>query len=276
LIISDRHRFAFIHIPKCAGSYVSRKLDPYDDAQGEFRCGVKTHPVLGAIDYHHLPLTVLRQHFPSAFERLVNYRSYALLRDPFERFPSSVAQRIKVYRGVPLHRMSPRDLESEVESIIEHLSSREQILEPEYAHFTRQSDFVAIDDKHIVECLYLVEDVDIMLSHIENLAGITLPSPEKSSTVNRADVYRNEYFRQTLEWLRPFISGTPLKFIPQWLQQGIRRSIYTPAQNRLPAIFSSASVNHFVREHYDRDIQLVESIRATRGTASHAKGGPSH
>jgi len=35
MIISDRYRFVFIHIPKCLGSYLQWHLGEYDDGKEE-------------------------------------------------------------------------------------------------------------------------------------------------------------------------------------------------------------------------------------------------
>lgn len=273
MIASDRHRFVFIHIPKCAGSYARRTLAAFDDIQHEFSGGVHQHPVLGEIDHYHLPLITLRDHFPAVFQRVSSYSSFALLRNPFERFPSSVAQRVKQYRALPMHRISPAELTREVESVIRHLACDENSLDPGFAHFCRQSAYVELDDMPVVNYLFAVADVNAMLLQIGELVGRDLEIREGAPVVNRADVYRNESLRKLFEALRPLVAGAPIRLLPQSLQGRIRRAIYTPATERTPAIFRSAGVTDFIREHYRRDIQLFDRVKAggdNRGKSSGA------
>lgn len=273
MIVSDRHQFVFIHIPKCAGSYARRKLTPFDDIEEEFSGGVHTHPTLGKIDHYHLPLVILREYFPAIFKRVESYGSYALLRNPFERFPSSVAQRIKQYRNLPLHRISPKALTQEVESIIQQLSSHQGKLNADYVHFCRQSDYVEIDERPVVDNLFAAANVDFMLSEIGKLVRQDLELTEPANTVNQADVYRHEWLRQLIETVRPLVTGTPLKLIPQRLQQQVRSVIYTPAKERLPAIFDSAGVKDFISDHYRRDIELFNVVETRKKDRLNSNGG---
>jgi hypothetical protein len=244
-----------------------------NDIEDEFSGGVHNHPTLGKIDQYHLPLATLKQYFPDVFKRVESYHSYALLRNPFERFPSSVAQRIKQYREMPLHRISPGELAQEVESIIRRLSSCEENLDPDYAHFSRQSDYVEIDGEPVVDYLFAAADVDIMLSEIAKLVGQELSLEEPGPSVNQADVYRRESLRQVFEAVRPLVAGTPLKLVPRWLQHYIRQIIYTPAKERMPPIFQSARITDFVSEYYCRDIELFNHLQAGKERRFKQHGG---
>ena len=51
MILSDRYRFVFIHVPKCAGTSVRAAVAPYHDADSRFLKGVELHPDLGEIDF---------------------------------------------------------------------------------------------------------------------------------------------------------------------------------------------------------------------------------
>jgi hypothetical protein len=89
MIISDRHHFVFAHIPKCAGTSVRDALQHLDDRDGFYTGRVDQHPTLGLLDYVHIPLFNLRDHFRSEFEKAGDYWSFAVVRDPFGRFPSA-------------------------------------------------------------------------------------------------------------------------------------------------------------------------------------------
>lgn len=96
MIISDTYRFAFIHIPKCAGTTVRQYFDKYD--QKAIESGLKSHPEFGVFDYNHIPLHVLHYFFLTEYEKVRAYYSFAILRDPFARFPSSVNMRLVLHK----------------------------------------------------------------------------------------------------------------------------------------------------------------------------------
>ena len=133
MIVSDRHKFAFIHIPKCAGTTVRNRITPYDDLGGAHHERVEDHPVLGPTDFVHLPLYTLRDHFPEEFDKVRRYWSFAVLRNPKSRFFSAVAQRVRMYRGngVQLRQLSEEQIVEEIEAAMAELSGREGRLPPD-------------------------------------------------------------------------------------------------------------------------------------------------
>jgi hypothetical protein len=59
MIVSDRHRFVFIHIPKCAGTSVRNVLEGFDETGGRFNTRIADDPKFGRLDYTHLPLSIM-------------------------------------------------------------------------------------------------------------------------------------------------------------------------------------------------------------------------
>ncbi len=149
MIISDQHRFAFVHVPKCGGSSVRVQLKRFDKYGGRF--SRKTfHPELGFIDLSHLPLETLRDHFPEAFEEVRSYRSFAFVREPEARFFSAVRQRIGEFRRIPEPDITPGMALKEAEAVIDHVAGAPHSLDAQYIHFRRQADYVFCGSEQVV------------------------------------------------------------------------------------------------------------------------------
>ena len=87
MIISDKEKFVFVHIPKCAGTSVRSRIEHLDDRSGAYSGRLEQHPELGLLNYVHLPLQTLSDHFPAEFECIKSYRSLAVLGIPRNASP---------------------------------------------------------------------------------------------------------------------------------------------------------------------------------------------
>ena len=119
MIISDRNKFVFIHIPKCAGTSVRSRIEHLDDRRGAYSSRLDEHPELGLLNYVHIPLSTLRDHFPHEYECVKAYRSLAIMRNPAERFVSSVSQYCNRYSDVEMRNHSIKTLRRQVDRLIE-------------------------------------------------------------------------------------------------------------------------------------------------------------
>jgi hypothetical protein len=118
MIISDKHKFSFIHIPKCAGTSLRWPLQWFDDTNGRFTRYVGEHEVLGLLDYVHIPLKVLREHFTSEYEKLKKYQSYAVVRNPFSRFSSFLTQHANQYGDKQFQCMTKKEIQRSLDAVI--------------------------------------------------------------------------------------------------------------------------------------------------------------
>ncbi len=262
MILCDRHRFVFIHIPKCAGSYVRACLSSFDDSAGRFsRHG--DHTDLGILDFAHIPLSILEKFFPSEFARVAAYRSFAVVRDPFERFPSSMSEFLKKRKKQLIRNMSLREIRHEVDSIIRHLQQERPHAEPEttytYIHFTRQSEFVNLGGTRIVQHLYTMDNVSSLLAEIGNLTQTDLFSVlpgRKESNVSL--VYRNRGVRSAISVLTLLLGQKKVGRLVSW--PALSRIVHIPGNTTASGIFDSKHVRDFVTDYYKEDIDLYESV----------------
>lgn len=270
MIISDRHRFVFVHIPKCAGTSVREPLQRLDDRYGFYTDRVDRHPTLGLLDFVHIPLFTLRDHFRSEFDKVADYWSFAVVRDPFSRVPSSVSQRLKMYGGSAIQNQTTKNIKAEVQRSIDFLSRQprhQHQLPAEYIHFQKQVDYVYLDGLQIMNSLYLVDEVDRLLQNVSVRTGVDLMVADDDGLeprlANRSMVYRNESVRRLVDISRPF-ARLIYRAFPKAAQQHLKSMIYVHRNSRLDSLFSSEYVTDFIKDYYREDIELFDEVRAAR------------
>lgn len=267
MIISDRYKFAFIHIPKCAGTSIRTPLKQFDSCDGTFTGRVDIHPTLGQLDYVHIPLFVLREHFSSEFKVVQDYWSFAVMRDPFSRFASSVSQRMKIYSNQPIQKCSFDDIQGVIDDSIDYLACQprdEHLLASEYIHFQKQVDYIQLDGTRIIDKIYLVDDIETLLTDLGEIVGQNLLEPTilgpQMTNANASVVYRNEVLRYVIESIRPVMNSVG-KALSENAKQRIREWIYIPRDKRMRDLFAAEHVQAFIGDYYADDIRLFEQIR---------------
>ena len=176
MIISDKHRFVFIHIPKCGGQSLRSLLKNFDDTNGAFTGKVEYHQKYGRMDFVHIPLFALRDSFPEIFEKIKRYNTFCTIREPYERFMSSLSQHLKKYGEKPLHLLNQRETLSISKKIFEVLEKNpnDLPLPAEYIHFQRQCDYIFLDEKKIVDNIFVFRNQQKIIKYINNQLNINI------------------------------------------------------------------------------------------------------
>lgn len=265
MIISDHHKFAFVHIPKCAGTSVRRALAPFDDRHDRYYAtGVAPHPRLGLLDHHHVPLAVLASDFPDDFACLETYESYALIRDPVARFPSSLHERLVQRGGARLEKLGPDEIAREVDAVISELSRLapgEPVLDPALIHFSRQTDYVALDGRRLVRHLFPTADVAQMIAAIAARTATPIAFETRNERLRYAWKplhYADVAIRTPIERLLPRALWKPAFTA---IKAVFRRAgvIRRPA-NPLADLPNAAEIRAFIDEFYAADLALLAEI----------------
>lgn len=267
MIIDDKHKIAFVHIPKCAGTTLRQHLQEYDRSQGKFTDRVDMHEKLGMLDYVHIPLFVLKEHFPEEFQRVQQYWSFAVIRDPYSRFASSVSQRLKMYGSKPIEALSEKEVRQEVESCIEFIknNAREQVLLPhDYIHFQRQVDYIYLGKEKIVDAVYATEKVDdlvdILMEKMGHTSEVLIKVKNNEKRKNNTVVYRNDFVRFLMRIIKPF-NRILVSVMPERLKETFKRKVYVGRDERMGSVFSDPSVKRFIDDYYHQDIKLYERVK---------------
>jgi hypothetical protein len=172
MIISHKHRFIFLHVPKCAGTSVRTKLlelDPdaetawnWQWSQGHGRY----------VDRAHQPLADL---FLSGRMRdlLSTYFVFAFVRNPYHRFLSAMREHLK--DSLPGSLATPAE-------VLRELSPTNIRYNVSYIHFCPQHYFTHIGNKRLVDLVLDSGNVDAGMASVADAIEI---SPAKLLPVQR-------------------------------------------------------------------------------------------
>jgi len=257
MIIDDEHRVAFVHIPKCGGTSVRHQLQPLDSYQGFFY-DRRDHDRLGAIDYCHIPLAFLESDFPSEFEKLARYQSFALVRDPHARFASATFERLALFGGVRRTTATARMAIHEAEQAMRWLERRGPFCEAGYIHFARQIDYVALAGRRVVHNVFALEDMAGFGAELKRLTGAGF-DPGRRENTNFASPSR---LLTLLHVAKPIYSRVTaweqreklLKLLHRWKLQS-PDTLYAELRGH-------PKISAFVESYYSEDFALYAAAKA--------------
>lgn len=161
MIVSDRHRFVFIHNPKCAGTSLRQALAPYDDRGGRY-WGFAEHAGR-RVDLAHLTLSDL-EGYPD-FLLLAEYFVFTVVRHPLDRALSAYREFItKGYLGFPAD--GPDDF------VLRYLDADRARFDFRFVHFCPQHHFTHLAGKCRVDWIVRFERLEADLAHLPALLGV--------------------------------------------------------------------------------------------------------
>lgn len=252
MIINKAHDFGFVHIPKCAGSTIRQQLRAQDDLKEKFYYSI-TLPGLGRINGNHVRLPVLEAYFPDDLEALRAVTSYAITREPMERFLSGVSQYLRA-RGDEPAELSENELQRVTAEIIQRLTADATKDDFDLTVFFPQVDYVFLNGERVVNHLYTMENIDQLFDAIETRHNLTL--------------LRDKVWNPTVTYKIPQMSGglkrlkdvaqryLPMKAYVALRELGIRTLTTKGVPKLHDTLSSDAQVRAFVSEHYAQDAQL--------------------
>ena len=262
MIISDDHGFIFVHIPKCAGTSIKRRLKHIDTTGGRF-FPIGDHPELGAIHLAHITLADLQAYFPESFAKLYDYRSFALVRDPMDRFFSAIFQRLREFGGQGQSAITPEMVEDEGRKIIRYLESAPERLDLEHVHFNRQSDFIELRGRRMVQEVFAVEQLAEAGRYVEAVTGIKIGEERR----NRTTEMSFGALKPLQRMLRaPYSKLFSAEFRADVREKMTRAGFYKDIPKQ-QFVHPGSAVAQFVRDYYRRDFVLHEECLAAPALA---------
>lgn len=260
MLIADTHRFVFVHIPKTAGSTGRDALRPYDTRPGAF-VGVRDHPGCGRLDFGHIPLAVLAEHFPSELETLRSYFSFAMVRDPMGRFPSSLTEYLlsnRIARRGDLLTMGPDEILRCAFEVVEALRQQGTGLLPvELIHLQRQSSYVELDGVRVLDAIIPTEDVSralpALVLHQFGLHVHVRTRKERRSFKGPIEAFIGRILARAA-------SAEGRGLLPA-VVRGIRRRLTVPRNPFAETVLANPELRSFVETYYAEDFVIHERAR---------------
>lgn len=259
-IISAQNNFVYVHIPKCAGMSISLGLQSAlaDTSETDIwlEGEIIEHPVIGSIMPAHKPLQMLAEHFPNELRTYQESECFAVVRDPWQRFPSAVQQYLREFRRVRMEEMSSAELDKEVMNIISVMEERPIYPGVDYVHFLRQRDFLFLGNKKIIDHVYGIEQITKMSEHMSRVLNRRVDLADR---VNTSAPPVGILYKSLAKIGRSAKKGIPLssyKAIKRYI-----RKTFTPKQVELPDVFKATHVVDFVKGFYADDIEIYRDAR---------------
>lgn len=262
MIICPNQNFAFVHIPKCAGTSVRSQILRCDPDYIE-QARVGRHPALGTIDYGHIPLDQLRQYFPENYASVRDMDSFAVLRDPLARFGSALRQILWQYEKRPMTLIPYNELRETTLKMLDRVATEIDAPSAPYIFFMRQRRFVEDDGRLVTRYLIPLDLVPDFIGYLSRRTGTPMEAGARANQnvdlkvkgpVGKFAFGVNHVLRTTLPpGLHARIKDGALRLI------STKRSAAEAA-----GILDMPEVQNFVAEYYVDDVRLYESVVAHR------------
>lgn len=254
MIICPTHRFVFVHIPKCAGTSIRSQIvvcDPRHVAMAR----VGRHPVLGTIDYGHVPLDQLRMHFPNEYAALRSFDSFAVLRDPLARFGSALRQVLWQYEKRPMTLIPQAELRETTLRTLDRVAAEIDAPSHPYIFFMRQDRFVFDWNERVTQHLVPLEMVSDFIGYLSRRTGTPMETGARANQnvdlkvkgrLGKIAFGVNDALRRRLPGpLHALLKDTALKVL------ATRKSAA-----EVSGVLKIPEVRDFVAEYYARDTEL--------------------
>lgn len=205
MIVSHARKFVYFHVPKCAGTSFRQSLFPFHDDETTFWYRHHDAYFDREVDYAHMRLWELNVLFPRIFDALPEYDTLALIRNPYNRFISSLAQHLTAFHPDLDYYACDRDVLFDYarqfisnELDIDRVSSNAR-----FVHFSLQTWYVFLGARRHVRHVLPVPDNDAGWADAFSRLGVP-PSPVGRSNQRGGPLAHLLQRRDILEWIEHF------------------------------------------------------------------------
>lgn len=265
MIINKAHDFGFVHIPKCAGSSVRHQLRHLDDLEGRFYQTL-TLPDLRRINANHVPLSILQSHFPDVLAQLEAVTSYAIVREPHDRFRSAVAQYLRAHIGEP-SALSQAEITGAVSGIIKGILDDPDGQDIRNTVFFKQVDFVYLNGVRVIEHVHAMDQIDTFFDRLAEQHNLTL---ECDQVWNPTVTYRwsgsTDFLIRSKDIARKTLPTQSYAKLRDW---GIRLLTKKGSPQLEAALSTLAEVRSFVEDYYVADLALYRAAQGAGAPERH-------
>ncbi|MBW8639632.1 sulfotransferase family protein [Hoeflea sp. WL0058] len=261
MIISDTYGFAFVHIPKCGGSTVKHVISSYNETDLPI-VGIHEHPALGRLDYAHIPLEVLREHFAKEFSKIEQYKAFALVRDPRERFFSALSQNQRMFSGTDITTMASRDVIRQCEKVCNYLQTLNGFCDPERIHFEKQSRYLDLDDKRVVDVVLPLHRLDLLVAGIGDSVHrkLKIGAPVNQTRIKRFGLRKSLADKND----KIYVKIRRSKIIPLFIKKIATNIMYTEFDHKIYINEMPTEIISFIDQYYKEDAVIYQNALQTQ------------
>lgn len=158
MIVNNKFKFVFIHNPRTAGMSLRTAIKEYDDYDGKFSGFEKQDDCI--ISLMHMPMIHLEKHYPWVIEKMQQYFTFMIIRNPYIRFISAFNRtHDSVYEDY-MNNQNNEVYRSKIDRFLETLDEK-QIMEHNYAyrHFILQTDMAFLRGTTFVDTFFKYESI---------------------------------------------------------------------------------------------------------------------
>ena len=264
-VISDEHRFAFLHIPKTAGTTVGRQLSVMLPSDPQFHKGSSHDPRVGAFWWSHLTLHEMAILAPDALDRVKRYRSVAVLRDPLDRFRSALSNYILNSHQKPPSRLSAAVVRETASQAID-ACERDELTALNLTLLKPQSRYVEQDGERVVTRLFDIASLPALAQYVECTTGASL---DVASRQRVAENFKRGPLA-TLRYLRPVVRMVLPSETTKKIAAGVKRMLRQDRDTVIEDILASLRVQRLLDDFYGRDLDLYREVREANTDPAHA------
>lgn len=192
MIISETKSFAFIHVPKCAGTSIRNSLFPYDTRNNYFWLhynipGASETCANLAIDKAHMPLAILKNLYPNDFRLLSELTTFAASRHPLKRLISAFFEPRKELLELAASEKSHEciaQIQDTFNQYISCLTTEANFLDHRFTHATPQTFYHIYKGKVMTDATIKLEDPMSGIARLKYLnptAGLAVERALKAS-----------------------------------------------------------------------------------------------
>lgn len=269
LKVAKDFNLVFLHVPKTAGLSIKQAMEGWSDEmfedvladmpghveldmQSPFR-GYLDHPELGSMHMDHIPLPVLRTHFPTAYKTISRAELFAVLRNPEERFLSAISQHLREFKNVGASHITDDLIRETAREMIGKVGGRGIFVDRHDIHFAPQSWFVEDPQAPLPARLFAIDRMDVLARWLTARTGKPIDMTTRNATVLPKSQFVPLHAvltrlgklvpRGLASKLRPLVLGLPM-YRKSWSGSNFRFDSETRA---------------FIADFYKRDFELYEA-----------------
>ena len=257
MIVSTDRRLAFVHIPKNAGTSIGGQLAaafPEDVV----RLDCTANPTAGAFFADHPTLWQIDLLSPELLARLRDYDVIAILRDPYDRFRSAIAEFIRTRIAADPHKLDPAQYARVIDEVMTVVSG-DQRWPRAFNFFRPQHEFIEYQGHRYANRLFDIGQLAPLRAYLSDQYGVRF---EASPPARQTWSY-GRTARHMVNILAPGLRRTLPERAYLALKNRVQPLIAKPGNDMFHAALERTDIQDWIKTTYREDFRLYQELAET-------------